>query len=157
MTGEYTLFYYITQRLHFFPSKIPQELLDSPEINKAVLQIEESAYSDAQLWGYDEFWDAVRVEKTLVSDAERKGMEKGMAKGIEKGIAQGMEKGIAQGMEKGIAQGMEKGIAQGMEKGIAQGQSNERKETARRMKNDGIPPETIAKYTQLSIEEIEKL
>ena len=145
MTGEYTLFYYITQRLHFFPSKIPQELLDSPEINKAVLQIEESAYSDAQLWGYDEFWDAVRVEKTLVSDAERKGMEKGMAKGIEKGI------------EKGIAQGMEKGIAQGMEKGIAQGQSNERKETARRMKNDGIPPETIAKYTQLSIEEIEKL
>ena len=145
MTGEYTLFYYITQRLHFFPSKIPQELLDSPEINKAVLQIEESAYSDAQLWGYDEFWDAVRVEKTLVSDAERKGMEKGMAKGIEKGI------------EKGIAQGMEKGIAQGMEKGIAQGQYNERKETARRMKNDGIPPETIAKYTQLSIEEIEKL
>lgn len=141
MTGEYTLFYYITQRLHFFPSKIPQELLDSPEINKAVLQIEESAYSDAQLWGYDEFWDAVRVEKTLVSDAERKGMEKGMAKGIEKGIAQEMEKGIAQGMEKGIAQG----------------QSNERKETARRMKNDGIPPETIAKYTQLSIEEIEKL
>lgn len=137
MTGEYTLFYYITQRLHFFPSKIPQELLDSPEINKAVLQIEESAYSDAQLWGYDEFWDAVRVEKTLVSDAERKGMEKGIAKGIEKGI--------------------EKGIAQGMEKGIAQGQSNERKETARRMKNDGIPPETIAKYTQLSIEEIEKL
>lgn len=137
MTGEYTLFYHITQRLHFFPSKIPQELLDSPEINKAVLQIEESAYSDAQLWGYDEFWDAVRVEKTLVSDAERKGMEKGMAKGIEKGI--------------------EKGIAQGMEKGIAQGQSNERKETARRMKNDGIPPETIAKYTQLSIEEIEKL
>ena len=133
VTGEYTLFYYITQRLHFFPSKIPQELLDSPEINKAVLQIEESAYSDAQLWGYDEFWDAVRVEKTLVSDAERKGMEKGMAKGIEKGIAQGMEKGIAQG------------------------QSNERKETARRMKNDGIPPETIAKYTQLSIEEIEKL
>ena len=125
MTGEYTLFYYITQRLHFFPSKIPQELLDSPEINKAVLQIEESAYSDAQLWGYDEFWDAVRVEKTLVSDAERKGIEKG--------------------------------IAQGMEKGIAQGQSNERKETARRMKNDGIPPETIAKYTQLSIEEIEKL
>ena len=129
--------------------QIPQELLDSPEINKAVLQIEESAYSDAQLWGYDEFWDAVRVEKTLVSDAEREGMEKGMAKGIEKGMAQGMEKGMAQGMEKGIAQGMEKGIAQG--------QSNERKETARRMKNDGIPPETIAKYTQLSIEEIEKL
>ena len=80
MTGEYTLFYYITQRLHFFPSKIPQELLDSPEINKAVLQIEESAYSDAQLWGYDEFWDAVRVEKTLVSDANGKEWKRGWQK-----------------------------------------------------------------------------
>ena len=53
--------------------------------------------------------------------------------------------------------GFKDGIEKGIEKGIAQGQSNERKETARRMKNDGIPPETIAKYTQLSIEEIEKL
>ncbi|MBM6891430.1 hypothetical protein H6A30_14475, partial [Bacteroides caecigallinarum] len=34
----------------------------------------ESAFSDAQLLGYDDFWDAVRVEKTIVSDAERKGM-----------------------------------------------------------------------------------
>lgn len=62
---------------------IPQELLDNPDINKAVLQLEESAFSDAQLLGYDDFWDAVRVEKTLVSDAERKGMERGMQKGLE--------------------------------------------------------------------------
>lgn len=113
--------------------QVPEELLENPEINKAVLQIEESAYSDAQLLGYDEFWDAVRVEKTLVSDAERKGMERGM----EKGMAQGMEKGMAQGLEKG--------------------RSTERLDMARRMKADKLPPETIAKYTQLSIEEIEKL
>lgn len=109
--------------------QVPEELLENPEINKAVLQIEESAYSDAQLLGYDEFWDAVRVEKTLVSDAERKGMERGMEKGMEKGMAKGMEKG----------------------------RSTERLDMARRMKADKLPPETIAKYTQLSIEEIEKL
>ena len=129
--------------------QVPEELLENPEINKAVLQIEESAYSDAQLLGYDEFWDAVRVEKTLVSDAERKGMERGM----EKGMAQGMEKGMAQGLEKGMAQGLEKGMVQGLEKG----RSTERLDMARRMKADKLPPETIAKYTQLSIEEIEKL
>ena len=54
--------------------EIPQELMDNPEIKKAVTQIQESAFSDAQLLGYDDFWDAVRVEKTIVSDAERKGM-----------------------------------------------------------------------------------
>ncbi|MBM6891488.1 hypothetical protein H6A30_14885, partial [Bacteroides caecigallinarum] len=54
--------------------EIPKELMDNPEINKAVTQIQESAFSDAQLLGYDDFWDAVRVEKTIVSDAERKGM-----------------------------------------------------------------------------------
>ena len=45
--------------------EIPQELMDNPEIKKAVTQIQESAFSDAQLLGYDDFWDAVRVEKTL--------------------------------------------------------------------------------------------
>ena len=42
--------------------EIPQELLDNPEIKKAVDQIEQSAFNDAQLLGYDEFWDAVRVD-----------------------------------------------------------------------------------------------
>ena len=60
---------------------------------------------------------------------------------------------MAKGMEKGMAKGLEKGMAQGLEKG----RSTERLDMARRMKADKLPPETIAKYTQLSIEEIEKL
>lgn len=50
--------------------------MESPEIRKAVEQIEESAFSDAQLEGYDKFWDGVRVEKTLISDALKKDMLK---------------------------------------------------------------------------------
>lgn len=69
--------------------QIPQELLENSDIKKAVTQIEESAFSDAQLWGYDDFWDAVRVEKTLVSDAERKGLERGIERGIERGYEKG--------------------------------------------------------------------
>lgn len=67
---------------------VSQDLLDNPEIGKAVQQLEESTFSDAQLWGYDDFWDAVRVERTLVSDAERKGMEQGIERGIEQGAYQ---------------------------------------------------------------------
>ena len=83
---------------------VPQELMDVPEIKMAVEQLEESAFNDAQLWGYDDFWDAVRVEKTLVSDVQNKYKE-----GIEQGIKQGVEQGIKQGVEQGIKQGIEQG------------------------------------------------
>lgn len=63
---------------------IPPELMESPEIRKAVEQIEESAFSDAQLEGYDKFWDGVRVEKTLISDALKKDMRKDLKKDLRK-------------------------------------------------------------------------
>ena len=50
---------------------IPAELLASPEIAKAVSEIEESAYTEEELLGYDEFWDIVSVEKTLAGRLER--------------------------------------------------------------------------------------
>ncbi len=87
---------------------VPQELMDVPEIKMAVEQLEESAFNDAQLWGYDDFWDAVRVEKTLVSDVQnkyREGMEQGIKQGVEQGIKQGVEQGIKQGIKQGIEQG----------------------------------------------------
>ena len=51
--------------------KVPAELLANPEIAKAVSEIEESAYTEEELLGYDEFWDMVSVEKTLAGRLER--------------------------------------------------------------------------------------
>ena len=50
---------------------VPAELLANPEIAKAVSEIEESAYTEEELLGYDEFWDIVSVEKTLAGRLER--------------------------------------------------------------------------------------
>ena len=122
--------------------EVPGELLANPEIKKAVNQIEVSAYNDAQLLGYDEFWDAVRVEKTIVSDALRKGLEQGRAQGLE------------QGLEQGRAQGLEQGLEQGREQGREQGQAAERIKNARKMKAKGYPAEDIAEITGLSVGEI---
>ena len=61
----------------------PPELLDNPDIKKAVAQLEESAFTDAQLRGYEKFWDTVSVEKTLINSAERKGRAEGRAEGIK--------------------------------------------------------------------------
>ena len=54
-------------------------------------------------------------------------------------------------------QAFDEGEAQGKAEGKAQGEAIQKKETAQRMKADGLETEFISKYTGLSIEEIEKL
>ena len=71
---------------------IPADLLNDPEIGKAVEELEISGFSDAELRAYDKFWDSVSVERTLIDDSYQKGKEKGK----EEGIAEGMEKGMNQ-------------------------------------------------------------
>lgn len=58
------------------------------------------------------------------------------------------------GTEEGFAEGLEKGIAEGRAKGRAEGRVEGKAETARNLKQLGVPPETIAKATGLSAEEI---
>ena len=157
--------------------EVPKELLESPEIQKAVSQLEESAFSDAQLRGYDKFWDMVSTERTYYSSAERRGMAKGMAKGMEEGMAKGIQEGLAKGMEQGMAKGMEQGMAKGMEQGMAKGiqegfakgieqgmakgiQEGRLKailEIARNLKQSGMPAEFIRTSTGLTDDEISSL
>ena len=55
--------------------------------------------------------------------------------------------------ETGWARGREEGLSEGLEKGISEGKL----EVARNMKADGFPTETIARYTGLAPEVIERL
>ena len=71
--------------------EVPEELMSNPEVKKAVNALEVSAFTDAQLAGYEKFWDIISVEKTLYNSAERKGMAAGMAQGMAQGLAQGKE------------------------------------------------------------------
>ena len=58
--------------------EIPADLLNDPEIGKAVEELEISGFSDAELRAYDKFWDSVSVERTLIDDSYQKGKEEGM-------------------------------------------------------------------------------
>jgi len=51
-----------------YTEEVPQELLDNPEINKAIRLVEESAYTREQLLGYDMFWDRVRRDKDMADE-----------------------------------------------------------------------------------------
>lgn len=113
--------------------EVPAEFLANPELKKAVNALEESAFTDAQLAGYEKFWDIISVEKTLYGSAERRGMAKGMQQGIKQGIQQGIQQCIEQGKVEGI------------------------REVAQNMKKAGIPNAIIMQSTGLSENEIELL
>ena len=74
------------------------------------------------------------------------GHDKGWAKGRAKGRAEGLAEGRAKGEAIGEKKGHAKGLAEGKAKGLA--------EVAIAMKQQGIPVETIAACTKLSIEEV---
>ena len=88
--------------------EVPEELLSNPEINKALTELEESAFTEEQLAGYEHFWDGISVEKTIYNSAIRKGLAEGLAEGEAKGKAEGEAKGKAEGLAEGLAKGKAK-------------------------------------------------
>ena len=64
---------------------------------------------------------------------------------------------ISYAHECGKAEGLAEGEAKGKAEGLAEGEAKEKLNIARNMKQDGIDIAIIAKYTCLSVEEIEKL
>ena len=52
------------------PRTAPQDLLDDPHVNKALGILEESAYSKAEMYAYDKFWDQASLEATYQRDWE---------------------------------------------------------------------------------------
>ncbi|MBQ6379300.1 MAG: hypothetical protein IJJ56_11000, partial [Prevotella sp.] len=58
---------------------------------------------------------------------------------------------------KGKAKGLAEGQAKGRAEGRAEGKDEANRENARRMKADGMTVELIAKYTNLTVKEIEEL
>lgn len=121
--------------------EVSSDLLSEPFIRKAVTQLEESAFTEAQLNGYDYFWDAVRVENTLINDARRKA------------LVEGHEQGLAEGRKEGRKEGLLEGLLEGRQ----QGRTEVQRENAARMKSKGFPSEVIAEITGLSVDEVESI
>ena len=128
---------------------VPQEFLANPEVKKAVDILEESSYTDAQLNGYDKFWDIVRTERTYINAAIRKGMSEGRAEGRAEGFEQGRAKGRAEGRAEGMAQGMAQGRAEGEKSALYK--------VVERMRAMGLNDSQIAEATGMDLRQIEEL
>ena len=85
--------------------EVPRELLDNPEVRQALDIVEQSAYSEADMYRYDKFWDAVRVEQAFIDEAEvRYGV--GRAEGRAEGLAEGEQKKAMEAARRMKADGM---------------------------------------------------
>lgn len=113
--------------------QVPEELMSSSEISKAVSQLEESAFSQEQLMGYDRFWDMVSTQKMYISDALKKGQSEGLTEGRLKGRAEGLAEGLAEGRRNTI------------------------RESILRMREKGFPENEIAEVLGLSQNELASL
>ncbi|MCQ2207918.1 MAG: Rpn family recombination-promoting nuclease/putative transposase [Paludibacteraceae bacterium] len=65
--------------------EVPQELLDNPEICKAMAIVERGAFTEAQINAYEKYWDSVSAEITLLNGHYRKGKAEGLKEGEEIG------------------------------------------------------------------------
>ena len=70
---------------------------------------------------------------------------------------EGRLEGRAEGREEGLKEGREEGREEGLKEGREEGQQSEKLRAARKMKDDGMSVDLIAKYTGLTIEQIENL
>ena len=128
-----------------------------------------ASLSKKERMAYDEnlrkYRDTVAVMEGQWLEGHAKGVAEGHAKGVEeghaKGVAEGHAKGVEEGHAKGVAEGHAKGVVEGHAKGVVEGHAegieDNKRDNARRMKADNMPTELIAKYTGLTIEDINSL
>jgi predicted transposase/invertase (TIGR01784 family) len=72
----------------------PSDLLENKDTREALKYMEISAYTKAQLFTYDRFRDGIMTERSIISDAQSKGLNEGREKGMKEGLKEGEEKGI---------------------------------------------------------------
>lgn len=88
---------------------------------------------------------------------QRSVIKTGWYEGRAEGRAEGHAEGLAEGRAEGLAAGKAEGLAQGLAEGTTQGKLEKAKEVAKKMKEMGLPINTIAQCTQLSPEDIANL
>ena len=122
--------------------EIPAELLANPEIAKAVSEIEESAYTDEELLGYDDFWDAVSVEKTLAGRLER----------LTKANDDAKEKLKVASSQLEVTSSQLKEAEEQLKRA-----NLEKMESVKKLLQAGVSTDIVAKTLNLSMDELEKI
>ena len=123
--------------VRFLKSGIIDENTTAKGLQAARERLRVSDMSEQERRAYERHMDNIRIQWDVLTTAHGEGWDEGKAEGR----AEGKAEGLAEGREKGIQEGIEQ----------------EKKETAKKLLEKGIPVETIMTCTGLSLTEIQQL
>ena len=143
--------------MYYLNTGIVPENATAPGLDEVRERLKVDRMSKDERTAYYRHMDNIVILRDNIATGRMEGRFEGMAEGLEKGRAEGLEKGRAEGLEKGRAEGLEEGRAEGRTEGRIEGEREKALEIARRLKSRGLPAETVAEATGLSVGEVAAL
>lgn len=121
----------------------------APGLQEAKKKLEYMAMSKKEKDAYFEHLNEQMIQNDIMDTARNEGHAEG--------LIEGRAEGLKEGRDEGLKEGRAKGLKEGRDEGLKEGHAEERIKNAIGFKNAGVPVETIASVTGLSIEEIQNL
>ena len=135
----------LEQWIYFLSTSDIPEDADAPGLKAAREKLLFSQMNREEQAAYRRYLDNRVILADQIFTAKGEGRLEGRAEGREVGREEGLKEGLKEGREEGLKEGRE------------EGQQSEKLRAARKMKDDGMSVDLIAKYTGLTIEQIENL
>ena len=133
----------------YLKSGVIKENTTAPGLQEARKKLQYYSMTDAERYAYDEHINAVMIQNDVLGNAR----EEGLAEGRAEGLTQGRAEGLTQGRAEGLTQGRAEGLTQGR----AEGRAEAKKDIVKSMLSNGLSVEQAAKYSGLTVEEVESI
>lgn len=117
----------------YLKSGVIKENTTAPGLQEARKKLQYYSMTDAERYAYDEHLNAVMIQNDVLGNAR------------EEGLAEGRAEGLTQGREEGLTQGR------------AEGRAEAKKDIVKSMLSNGLSVEQAAKYSGLTVEEVESI
>lgn len=117
----------------YLKSGVIKENTTAPGLQEARKKLQYYSMTDAERYAYDEHLNAVMIQNDVLGNAR------------EEGLTQGRAEGLTQGRAEGLAEGR------------AEGRAEAKKDIVKSMLSNGLSVEQAAKYSGLTVEEVESI
>lgn len=121
----------------YLKSGVIKENTTAPGLQEARKKLQYYSMTDAERYAYDEHLNAVMIQNDVLGNAR--------------------EEGLAEGRVEGLTQGRAEGLTQGLTQGRAEGRAEAKKDIVKSMLSNGLSVEQAAKYSGLTVEEVESI
>ena len=113
----------------YLKSGVIKENTTAPGLQEARKKLQYYSMTDAERYAYDEHINAVMIQNDVLGNAR----------------------------EEGLAEGRAEGLTQGLTQGRAEGRAEAKKDIVKSMLSNGLSVEQAAKYSGLTVEEVESI